>query len=610
MQRTTKLLVITLLLLFASAGALQARIIEVPRDYQTIQTGIDNAEESDTVIVFPGTYVENINFNGKIITLASRYLQVLDPHLIEITIIDGSQNGSVVTFENQENEETRLVGFTIRNGSGRLWINDNRTFFFAGGGVFCREASPIIQSCWIIDNSVDNGEDDSYGGGIYCNESEAVISNCIIERNVTGSSGGGIYFYSSTSDVTDCFLVNNTAGVSGGAISCSHSNICIENCTIKKNQGNAGGGIYCSSSWYDQTTSITNCSVDSNFAEYGGGGICYNSFSSDSLANCYIIGNTTNGYGGGIYCLNRNMYVTNCRVTGNTAICGGGISSDQTVSLNQCHFLHNEARLGGGFYCYDNSDPRLLGCLIIGNHAETSGGGFYCDNSSSPRIVNCTIHGNTAPDGGALWCRDASSPVITNCILWGNDMPAVYFSEDEDRQVISVSYTDMQGGRDAIETNDNGLIDWGAGNIDADPLFVDADNDDYHLTGDSPCIDAGTDVGMPFVGEAPDMGAFEYGAESVEHLQPILPVEPILHAAFPNPFNSVATIQYMLPHASDVRLILIDYTGRVAREIAVGSQSAGYHSITIDGSNLSTGLYIARLHAGGGARYTKLVCVK
>jgi hypothetical protein len=53
------------------------------------------------------------------------------------------------------------------------------------------------------------------------------------------------------------------------------------------------------------------------------------------------------------------------------------------------------------------------------------------------------------------------------------------------------------------------------GNISVDPQFVDAAAPDVHLQPGSPCIDAGIDVGLPYLGLAPDMGAFEFSPYQV-----------------------------------------------------------------------------------------------
>jgi hypothetical protein len=50
------------------------------------------------------------------------------------------------------------------------------------------------------------------------------------------------------------------------------------------------------------------------------------------------------------------------------------------------------------------------------------------------------------------------------------------------------------------------------GNISVDPQFVDATAPDVHLQPGSPCIDAGVDVGLSYLGSAPDVGAFEFAA--------------------------------------------------------------------------------------------------
>ena len=67
-------------------------VIQVPTNFPTIQSAIKAASSGDTVLVAPGTYVENIHFSGKAITLTSSSGPA-------VTIIDGNHNGNVVTFQ-------------------------------------------------------------------------------------------------------------------------------------------------------------------------------------------------------------------------------------------------------------------------------------------------------------------------------------------------------------------------------------------------------------------------------------------------------------------------------------------------------------------------------
>ena len=81
--------------------------------YTVIQTAIDSSINGDTIIVSPGTYVENINFNGKNIVLASEFLLNNDTSYISSTIIDGGTAGPTILFNNQE-ENAHLIGLAIR----------------------------------------------------------------------------------------------------------------------------------------------------------------------------------------------------------------------------------------------------------------------------------------------------------------------------------------------------------------------------------------------------------------------------------------------------------------------------------------------------------------
>jgi len=131
-----------------------ATIINIPAEQSTIQAGINAASNGDTVLVQPGTYVENIDYNGKNITVASLFHTTQDTSYISNTIIDGNQNGRVVEFENGEDSTAVLAGFKIQNG-----------YASSGGGIYCSSSSPSL------DNVMITGYCASSGCGIYCSSS-------------------------------------------------------------------------------------------------------------------------------------------------------------------------------------------------------------------------------------------------------------------------------------------------------------------------------------------------------------------------------------------------------------------------------------------------------
>lgn len=208
---------------------LYSSTIIVPDDYPKIQEAVNAAVDGDTVLVSPGTYVENIDFIGKALTVKSSKGAA-------VTTIDGGRNGSVVSFSNGEGNGSVLEGFTITNGSGT----------FSG---------PY-----------------TYGGGIYCWFSTPTITGNIIKGNTVNYHGGGIYCISADSFSISYNTICNNKSNNGGGIYCSAgSNPIISFNIIYGNDADLdGGGLYCN---FDSNPLLVNNSICSNTAGYGGGGI-------------------------------------------------------------------------------------------------------------------------------------------------------------------------------------------------------------------------------------------------------------------------------------------------------------------------------------------------
>jgi len=168
-------------------------------DYESIQAGIDASQNGDTILVYPGIYYENINFNGKNIVVCSRYLFEGDDWYIHNTIIDGDHQWSVVQVINGETN-AQLYGLTIQNGSG----SEGYAFGTQGGGIDCWNSNLQLYDCIIKDNFVSGS-----GGGIYCRGCILSLSGVSIMNNYSVLIGGGIALIDTAQINLDTINLNN-----------------------------------------------------------------------------------------------------------------------------------------------------------------------------------------------------------------------------------------------------------------------------------------------------------------------------------------------------------------------------------------------------------------
>ena len=318
-----KMIISILIIVFVNSAF--SKTINVPADKTTIQAGINAAMDGDTVLVQPGTYVENINFRGKNIVVGSLFLTTRDTSFISQTVIDGNSSGSVIIFENGEDFTAVLTGFKLQNG-----LNDR------GGGIHCLSSSPTLNHLIIRDNcsvGIFGG-----GAGIYCgHDANPQIHDVKILSNETSNHGGGI--------MCDMF-----------------SSPQIYNSTISGNIANAGAGLWCSQSNLELKTVVISRNMagfradyDSGFLGKPGGSGIYCLHSNPTLINVQIRENQSRYDGGGIILEKSNPFLSNVSIIGNTACSEGGgiwtwVSQPVFDTNNRCQIYQNFAPRGRDLY--------------------------------------------------------------------------------------------------------------------------------------------------------------------------------------------------------------------------------------------------------------------
>ncbi len=240
-------------------------------------------------------------------------------------------------------------------------------------------------------------------------------------------------------------------------------------------------------------------------------GPLYLEHSSDLRLSHSVISGNLASRGGGIRCEYSNPLLHDLLIADN------GVSNGGACYLNFSHPLlirvrmqNNTATWGGGLYT-NYADCTLEHCMIDGNDA-TYGGAMRL-SGGEVTAVNLTVSENTQSEflSAEIDLSDGAGLMLQNVIIWSTLADAIRARDSVSPCELTVSYSDVQGGEAGIEADGNAIVNWLAGNLDSDPLFVDPAGGDFLLQIGSPCIDAGDPASGPDEdGTNVEMGAYYY----------------------------------------------------------------------------------------------------
>jgi hypothetical protein len=265
----------------------------------------------------------------------------------------------------------------------------------------------------------------------------------------------------------------------------------------------------------------------------------------------------------------------------------------------------NGFKMGGG----DNGNAdslrhnmMLRNCLAFDNRVK---GYDQNNNRGSMTLLNCTAYRNGSYNFSIPGIRRVTSTVtVVNCVSLAS--PGVTFLAPDEM------LTDSWMSPFSISNADFASVDTTGIRGPRKPDGSLPDLQFMHLAAGSQLIDAGTNVGLPYVGLAPDLGAFEYGMTNSVYATttPSLPASFRLLQNFPNPFNPSTVIMFQLHSSAYLGLKVYDVFGREIATVAEGIMQAGVHRLEFDGSRLSSGTYFATLRVGQSTSTIKLMLLK
>lgn len=387
--------------------------------------------------------------------------------------------------------------------------------------------------------------------------------------------------------------------------------------------------------YYCDNVEIANSTLFCNFSREHGGALNAE-HSTVSIHNCNVNNNVLYSeidtiyfmYGGGLRFINCEVDITDTdfRYNIGPSAIGGALSLDScAVNIDRCKFEHNYGINGGGLYLIrsNHKECRISNSLFAHNTSGHFAGGLAISDSS-PLVANLTVVDNHSygVNCGGIFFYQESAPAVWNCIVYGNtnEVPL-----EEPVQMWSWTYEGY-----APEFH-NCLVQFGLENIsnhevitvydncfDEDPLFVDPENENYHLGADSPCINAGsTDTpsvilnGLDLDGHVRvndnqiDIGAYEF---DMTDLLETTQNESRIHIVG-NPITAFSYVEIETEQDGILTACIYSLEGRLLSDKNLGAFQKGINRIEIGElfQNLSSGTYLFVVRTANKTFATKVI---
>jgi hypothetical protein len=260
----------------------------------------------------------------------------------------------------------------------------------------------------------------------------------------------------------------------------------------------------------------------------------------------------------------------------------------------------NGFKMGGSDSANLEHNFILKRCLAFDNRVK----GFDQNNNrGSMMLYNCTGYQNGSNYSISGPIDSGSTVTVINCVALGSYGAFGSYAIQQTNSWISpfnVTSADFvsidTAGVRGPRKSDGSL---------SDVFFM-------HLASGSQLIDAGTNVGLAFLGSGPDLGAFEFDpSTSVANSSLSSPQTYLVLENYPNPFNPSTTLEFSVPKDGQATLKIFNVLGQDVAHLFSGRLHARQtYKARFEGTHFPSGIYFARLESGVGTLIRKLVLTK